>query len=122
MAKRIGYLSGTDAMVLTRIAAEGIGTIPLSNGWDDHGKYIAHITPADGLSLIVAPFHKVMAAPGDPVGPKDVLTSALEAAIPILIVAPEDVQIKIRKFLKNRKVEFVTPENLLETMKSILKV
>ncbi len=122
MVKRIGYLNGVDAMVLTRLSAKGIGTLPLSNGWDDHGKYIAHVTPADGFSAIVAPFHKVMAAPGDPVGPKDVLTSVIDSGIPLLIVAPKEVHAQAAVQLNNKHVEFVEPEKLLDRLKVILKL
>ncbi len=120
MILRIGYFCGTDPMVLTRLAAEGIGTIPLSNGWDDHGKYVAHVTPADGFSAIIGPFHKVMAAPGDPVCPRDILSPAIDAGIPIILVAPFDVQEKARALLGKREVKLIMPEDLWDEMKQLL--
>lgn len=122
MVKRIGYLNGVDPMVLTRLSAEGIGTLPLSNGWDDHGKYIAHVTPADGFSAIVAPLHKVMAAPGDPVGPKDVLTSVMDSGIPLFIVAPKEIHKKARGIINEENIQFVDPKDLFQELRKALKL
>ena len=107
-------------MVLTRLAAEAIGTIPVSNGWDDHGKYVAHVTQIDNFSAIIGPFHKVMAAPGDPICPKDILSPAIDAGIPIILTAPYDVQEKARRLLGKREVKLVTPEELLDEVKQLL--
>lgn len=122
MSKRIGYLNGVDAMILTTLSAEGIGTLPLSNGWDDHGKYLAHVTPADGFSAIVTPLHKIAGTPGDPVGPRDVITSVVESNIPLLVVAPKAIHKKARAQISEENIKFVDPENLLDELKKILKL
>jgi hypothetical protein len=122
MVRRIGYLAGTDSTTLTRIAIDGVGTIPLSNGWDDHGKYLAHITLSDGLSAIVAPFHKISAAPGDPVGPHDILSPAIDAGIPVLVIVPEDIKDKVVGMLTRKEAEPVSPEKLYIRLKEILKI
>ena len=56
----IGYLEGTDPLVLSRLAVKGIGTLPLSNGFDNHGKFINTITEHDQISLVVGYLHKIM--------------------------------------------------------------
>jgi len=122
MVKRIGYLNGIDPMVLSVLAANGIGTIPISNGWDDHGKYIAHITEADGLSAVIAPFHKVIAAPGDPVGPHDVLSPAIDNGIPVLLVIPKKVMKKARNILPRPEPILITPDTLLAKLFGILEI
>jgi len=122
MVKRIGYLNGIDSVVLTRLSVMGVGTLPFSNGWDDHGKYIAHITPADGISAIIAPFHKIMASPGDPVGPSDVLTSVLESEIPVILVVPKELHGRARKMLSDKNVQFVAPVDLMDALIKLLKI
>ena len=56
----VGYLEGTDPVMLSRLAAGGVGTLPLSNGVDNHGKFINAITERDEIDLVVGPLHKIM--------------------------------------------------------------
>ncbi len=49
----VGYLEGTDPRVLTKLAAKGIGTTPISNGFDSYGKYVNHLTSQDGISVVI---------------------------------------------------------------------
>ena len=58
--KIIGYMLGTDPEVLTQLLLEGYETLPLSNGYDNHGKYITHLTTEDHISLIVGYLHKFL--------------------------------------------------------------
>ena len=55
---RIGYFEGTDPLLLTRLAVEGIETLPLSNTWDHYGKYVNHLY-RDEVDVIVGYLHKV---------------------------------------------------------------
>ena len=57
--KIVGYLDGTDGLFLTNLAIKGVDTLPLSNGWDNHGKYLGHITKQDNIALVVGYLHKV---------------------------------------------------------------
>ena len=40
--KIIGYMLGTDPEVLTQLLLEGYETLPLSNGYDNHGNNEKH--------------------------------------------------------------------------------
>jgi len=37
MSKTVGYFEGTDPLLLNKLVARGIGTLPISNGFDSHG-------------------------------------------------------------------------------------
>jgi len=84
----VGYLEGTDGQLLTNLVVEGIDTLPLSNGWDNHGKTLGHITPADNISLIVGYLHKVLSL-GMGVTAKDVLYNCILHKLPIMLMAPK---------------------------------
>jgi len=42
----IGYLEGTNPDVLSSLIARGHDTVPIGNGWDNHGKYIVTLQKA----------------------------------------------------------------------------
>jgi hypothetical protein len=84
----VGYLEGTDGQLLTNLVVEGIDTLPVSNGWDGHGKTLGHITPADHIDLIVGYLHKVFSR-GMDVSAKDVLYNCVLHKLPILLLVPE---------------------------------
>ena len=83
----VGYFEGTDPVILTRLAARGIGTLPLSNGFDMHGKYVNHLARQDDISVVVGYLHKVMPTGGVSVAPRDLLFSCLTNDIPVVLVA-----------------------------------
>jgi hypothetical protein len=56
----IGYFEGTDPLVLANLSIVGHSTMPLGNGFDNHGKYVGHITKDDNVSVVVGYFHKIM--------------------------------------------------------------
>ena len=83
----VAYLEGTDAQVLTKLATHGIGTTPVSNGFDNHGKYVNHITSQDGISIVIGYLHKVLPILGIPISPRDLLHACLRHDIPVLLMA-----------------------------------
>jgi len=83
----VGYLEGTDPLVLTKLAAKGFDTAPVSNGFDSHGKYINHLTPQDGISVVIGYLHKILPIPGTALTPRDLLFACLTHEIPVLLVA-----------------------------------
>jgi len=85
----IGYLEGTDSLVLTRLAARGVGTMPVGNGIDNHGKFITTISERDNIDLIVGYLHKIMRTQRQGFWPEDLLQPCIDNGIPVLIVVPE---------------------------------
>jgi len=84
----VGYMEGMDGQLLTNLVVEGIDTLPVSNGWDNHGKTLGHITPADNISLIVGYLHKVFSR-GMNVTAKDVLYNCVLHKLPIMLLVPK---------------------------------
>jgi hypothetical protein len=103
----IGYLAGTDPMFLSHCAAMGIDTIPLSNGWDNHGKYVGLLSTRDNLSLVVTPLHKLVAPPEMKQKPNDFLAACATHHIPVLVVVPAPVMAPAKKLLAGVKARLI---------------
>ncbi len=84
----VGYLQGTDPLVLTRLNLNGIGTTPLGNSFDNHGKYVGHITKNDRLSVVVGYLHKVLPTGIHTVSALDFLNACNVNNVPVLLIAP----------------------------------
>ena len=119
----VGYLEGTDGQLLTNLVVEGIDTIPVSNGWDNHGKTLGHITPSDNISLIVGYLHKVFSR-GMGVTAKDVLYNCILHKLPIMLIVPKSNWDAARECLGEIAdgITLVDPEDVLgEILKKLGK-
>ena len=85
----VGYLEGTNPVVLTRLSARGVGTLPVGNGIDNHGKFLATISERDEIDLVVGYLHKIMRTPQQGFLTQDLLQTCLEYHIPVLVIGPE---------------------------------
>jgi len=114
----VAYLEGTDPLVLTRLAAEGIGTIPVSNGFDDHGKYVNHITSGDGVSVVIGYLHKVMPTSVMTMTPRDLLFACVTLNIPVLLIAAKSDHQKAKGLLGDvvDHVRVVDPAELYDAV------
>ena len=114
----VAYLEGTDPLVLTRLAAQGIGTIPVSNGFDDHGKYVNHITSDDGVSVVIGYLHKVMPTSVMTLTPRDILFACVTLNIPVLLIAEKSDHPEASKLLGDvaEHVRLVGPGKLYEAV------
>ena len=110
----VAYLEGTDPLVLTRVAAQGIGTMPVSNGFDDHGKYVNHLTGQDGVSVVIGYLHKVLPTSGVTLTPRDLLSACVTHSIPVLLIAEKRDREKALKLLGDLAdhARLVNPEEL----------
>ena len=95
----VGYLEGTDPLVLTRLAARGVGTLPLSNGFDNHGKFITSVSSRDGIDVVVAYLHKLTRTQKQGFYPRDLLQGCLDSGITVMILVPEADQAVAREML-----------------------
>jgi len=122
MASNVGYLSGTDPATLSQLAACGVNTIPLSNGWDNHGKYIEAVTVSDNLGAIVGYFHKLVA----PTEAQTSLSSFLEGArihkIPVVVVCPANVMTQAKEVLgaSGKKLHWATPDQVYHEVMALV--
>lgn len=120
--KIVGYMGGTNSEVMTNLLLEGYETIPLSNGWDNHGKYLAHINRNDNISLVVGYLHKFI-----PVAKEyslgDMLSSLKIYKIPIIFIVPKSKQAKAKKLLSSKGIsyKFADPSEISEVIFAMLK-
>jgi hypothetical protein len=112
----VGYFEGTDPLVLTKLAAEGIDALPLSNGCDNYGKYVGHLCEADGVNAVVGPLHKVLIPASASFCSRDILNGCRTHAIPVLLVVPIEAKQGGSKRLEGMEdwVQLVAPEELYE--------
>ncbi len=121
--KVIGYMEGTDSVLLTNLMLEGYETIPLANGWDNHGKYIAHVNRTDNIVLVVGYLHKFIPVAREFSIGDDILSSLRAYKIPVVFIVPKDKQARANKFLSNKgvKYHFADPGNVSGKILEILK-
>lgn len=94
----IGYLEGTDPELLTTLNVDGHDTLPLGNGTDSHGKFLARLTEKDGVDIVVTYFHKLKPIEGEP--PMDRMLSGCRMNdISIIVLLPDDVHEEVQTLL-----------------------
>ncbi len=113
--KNLGYMEGTDSVVLTTALTEGFETYPLSNGWDNHGKNLSHITTGDNLAAVIGYLHKftVLFTHQTLEG----LLSPLKACgVPLLVIVPKSQHEKAKAIfeIEGLNYKFVDPEDLMD--------
>ena len=97
----IGYMEGTDSALLSKLVVLGHETLPLGNGWDNHGKYIRHITQSDGINLIVGYLHKFVPTKSTNLTPADMLLQFKTIGIPIVVLVTEEYLVKAKDTLSS---------------------
>ncbi|WP_455363334.1 hypothetical protein [[Eubacterium] cellulosolvens] len=95
---RVGYFEGTDPLLLAKLAAEGVETLPLSNGWDGHGKYVNHLKKGEA-NVVVGYLHKVIPAEQEHMKPADMLFACKNFDIPVVLVVPAAQREKAKMIL-----------------------
>lgn len=118
----VGYLEGVDPLILTRLSAEGMGTLPLSNGFDNHGKFINNVSERDEISVVVGYLHKILGVQRQGFFLQDLLQSCRECQIPVLIIAPEPYHNLARDALDKVMdiVSLVTPDRVYEAIVQVI--
>ena len=114
MRKNIGYFEGTDSTLLTHLVCEGYDTLPVSNGFDNHGMHVRLINEENRVDLLIGYVHKIFAP--DERQPtqttyQDVFHICKTYGIPLLLEVPDDLQDKARRLLEDppEPVRFVDP-------------
>ncbi len=98
MLARVGYFEGTDPLLLSKLAAEGIETLPVGNTWDGHGKYVNHLGKGE-VNVVVGYLHKVIPAEQERMNPADLLFACKTWEIPVVLIAPPASRDKAMKLL-----------------------
>jgi hypothetical protein len=110
---RVGYFEGTDPLFLSKLASEGVETLPLSNGWDNHGKYVNHLVK-DEVNVVIGYLHKVIPAQQERMKPADLLFACKNFSVPVVLVAPAAQREKAKKMLGDvgPNVHIAAPDEL----------
>jgi len=123
---RVGYFEGTDPLLLTTLAAEGIETVPLGNTRDNHGKYVNHLTKGE-VNVVVGWLHKIMPAEEErtsllPIMLENLLGACKAHNIPVLLTVPANLHDRVKKLLGDvgPHIHIVAPENLEATIRKYL--
>ena len=100
---RVGYFEGTDPLLLTKLAAEGVETLPVANTWDGHGKYVNHLSKGE-VNVVVGYLHKVIPAESVRTSSLSLMIDNMLSAckvndIPVLLIVPATLQDKAKKVL-----------------------
>jgi hypothetical protein len=96
---RVGYLEGTDALFLNELVTRGYDTLPLSNGVDNHGKFVGHLTKADEVTVVVGFLFKVIPLADSGLTSMDILHSCQVHNTPTLIIAQREIHERAVKAL-----------------------
>ena len=115
----VGYFEGTDPTTLTRLTVRGIETLPLSNGYDSHGRLVGHVT-RDQVHVIIGYLHKALPAAGTNLSSKDILYNCQVHMIPVILVAERSDHERARAVLADMGsyVTLTTAEELFDTVLS----
>ena len=116
MDKTVGYFEGTDPLLLNKLVARGIGTMPLSNGFDSHGKQVGYLTKQDGIDLVVGYFYKVAPPKAMSLTLKDILFSCTTYKIPVLLIATEEIHAQVHDIVGGlpEGVKLVPPDKIVD--------
>jgi hypothetical protein len=112
--RTIGYMEGTNPEVLTTLLINGYETLPFSNSWDNHGKFIAQITRHDNLALMIGWLHKFIPITKE-LGFGDVLAPLRIYEIPVVFIVPESMQTKAHELLADKAVTYKLADPALVT-------
>ena len=115
---RVGYFEGTDPLLLSSLAAEGVETLPVANTWDGHGKYVNHLNKGE-VNVVVGYLHKVI--PAEPLRTStlplllnDMLSACKVYDIPVLLIVKATLRDKAKKIIGDAgpNVQIVASEEL----------
>ena len=123
MRKRVGYFDGTDSRLLTYLICHGYDTIPISNGWDNHGRYVRRINENNRLDLLIGYLHKIWAPEGSETQYEDIFHICKAFRMPLLLEVPRELQERARGLLGEipDEVRFVDPAEILDAALAILE-
>jgi hypothetical protein len=121
--KKIGYMDGTDPLLLSKIAAAGVETVPLGNGYDNAGRYIGYLNPSDGIDAVVGYFHKFIPLDGSNVCAADLLKPCQIRNIPVYVIVAKEDQAAAQKIMGDcgPSIKFVDPGAVADDLMKLLK-
>lgn len=121
--KSIGYFEGTDPSVLSALVCDGHDTIPISNGFDGHGRHVRQINAENRVDLLVGYLHKIFAPVGAETQAQDMFHVCRTYDVPFLVIVPRDHHACARRLVGECPgiVRFVDPSDLLTVARETLR-
>ena len=118
----VAYLEGIDPLVLTRLSLRGVGTLPVSNGFDNHGKFVNSLSERDAVDLVIGYLHKFLATQRQGFFVEDLLQSCRDCHVPVLVIVPEEAHPVARQALARVSdiVNLVSPGRLYDEVIRLL--
>jgi len=126
MRKNVGYFEGTDSTLLTDLVCNGYDTVPISNGFDNHGMNVRIINNENRIDVLVGYVHKIYATDDDiqagGVTYQDVFHVCRTFGIPLVLAVHGQLHDRARKLFADIPdvVEFVDPEDMPARVRAIL--
>ncbi len=105
--RTVGYFEGSNSRLLTGLVCLGCDTIPVSNGFDNHGRHIRSVHEGSRFDLLVACLHKIFAPAGSATTYQDVFHVCRIYEMPLLLEVPAELHDEARKIV-GELPDFVT--------------
>ncbi len=127
MRKVVGYFEGTDSTLLTDLVCDGFDTVPISNGFDNHGMHVRIINNENRVDALIGYVHKVYAAEdgvaSGGVTYQDIFHVVRTFEIPLLLEVEDALQEKARALFTDVPdvVEFVDPKQMFPKLQNMLR-
>ena len=127
MRKVIGYFDGTDSALLTDLVCEGYDTLPVSNGFDNHGMNVRIINNENRVDVLVAYLHKIYSPedmiPAGAVTYQDIFHVCRTFDIPLVLEVDRDLHDKARALMVDAPpcILFVDPSDTLKKVRQLLE-
>ena len=123
--KTIGYFEGTDSRILTSLVCDGYHTLPVSNGYDSHGRHVRLINEEKRYDLLIGYLHKILAPVNSDLNYtsyQDIFHVCRTYRVPLLLEVPAELHEKARALFDEVPdiVEFVDPADTIAVAKRIL--
>ncbi len=120
--KTVGYFEGTDSRLLTGLICLGCDTIPVSNGFDSHGRHIRTVHEDSRFDLLVGYLHKIYAPAGSATTFQDIFHVCRVYEMPLLLEVPREMHADVARVLGELPdiVTLVDPTDALDAAKEIL--
>lgn len=124
MPKTIGYFEGTNPEWLTALVAQGHNTLPVSNGYDGHGRNVRLYSANIHDDLVIGYLHKVVSPSSWESSTEDILHAIKAYGVPLLLAVPAGLQDSARKLLGNLgdNIQLVDPAEMPAAIERLIGV
>lgn len=127
MRKIIGYFEGTDAALLTDLVIDGYDTLPISNGFDNHGMHVRIINNENRVDVLIGYLHKIYSPEGlTPAGAvtyQDVFHVCRTFDVPLVLEVDAELHDEARALMVDAPpcVKYADPSDTLKIVRKILE-